>query len=37
MENVKLPELPFAKSGSFENILSIRVLDLDVILVGKVI
>ena len=33
MEIVKFPETPFAKSGSLEKMLSIRVLDFEVILV----
>ena len=36
IEKVKLPEIPVEKLGSFEKILSIRVLDVEVILVGRV-
>ena len=36
MENVKFPDTQFSKLGLFENMLSIRVLDLEVILVGRV-
>ena len=37
MEKVKFPEIAREKSGSLEKILSIRVLECDVILVGRVI
>ena len=37
IENVKLPDVQFANSGSLEYMLSIRVCDRLVILVGSVI
>ena len=36
IENVKFPEVQFSKSGLFENMLSIKVWDRLVILVGSV-
>ena len=36
IEKVKLPDVQFSNSGLFENMLSIRVWDLLVILVGNV-